>query len=917
MKIFLKTLFMLAYLIFAQTEQQIKQAKEYIKKSGLTESQVKNAARARGYSEKQINNVLNANDSQAKKSELGQGNISPSQTQEYENQLGQEFLQSNNNVANEQNESSIKDIATKEEIEKDTHANSRNPISSPVSNADSMSYFGYDIFKRDPALFQASAVGAVDPDYLIGPGDEIIVMLWGETQFRQVLAVDREGFVFIPEIGQVFVNGLNLNLLESKLFRVLSQSYASLDPQNRKATTFLDVSLGNLRPLRIQVLGQVSQPGAYTVSPSSTLFSSLYYFNGPTYLGSLREIILIRNNSQIAVIDFYDYLLSGKKLEDQKLQLDDIVFIPKRLKTVYISGEINRPGVYELKPGETLKELLQISGGLKITAYTNRAQIDRIVPFEDRALLGMDRLIKDIDLSKIQDPNENIILQEGDRIKIFSILEQRQNIVELRGAVIRPGNYDIGDSLNLNELIKKANGFLGDAYLNRISLIRVNNDLSEEFVELNFNKDQFKEQASGIWLQGLDKIRVYGMNEMKPPTFVSITGHVKRPGSYLLRKNMTIYDLLFDSGGIIDELFTARTYLDRADLVRFAPNRISKEIIPFDLNDILENKNSEQNIPLQAGDLIRIYDKTINESVRPIYIDGAINNPGEYELKVGMTVEDLILEAGGVSIPLETYKVEVARMNLKGDKELVYREIDYLDMYNDFSIDKSGKAKESSTPNQLSNNTHYKLMPFDQVFVRANSNATMQKNVTISGEVFYPGTYPIISSKEKITNIIQRAGGLKPTAYAVGSRFTRNNQSIQIDIEKIIKKPNSRMNIGVQENDNIFISKKPNLIQVLGEVSSPGFYSFVKNYRINDVIDEAGGFSQDAEKNDIYIEYPNGKSKQYRRWFSNPKVLDGSIIRVGAKKEEEPFDRTEYAKEITSIFANLAQAISLIILAKS
>ena len=139
-----------------------------------------------------------------------------------------------------------------------------------------LQFFGYDIFKSDPELFQQTSVGAVDPNYLIGPGDEIIVMMWGETQFREVLTTNREGFIFIPEIGQVFVNGLNLSLLESKLYRVLSQSYASLTSQSGKATSFLDVSLGNLRPLRIQVLGEVSQPGAYTVSPSATLFSSLY-----------------------------------------------------------------------------------------------------------------------------------------------------------------------------------------------------------------------------------------------------------------------------------------------------------------------------------------------------------------------------------------------------------------------------------------------------------------------------------------------------------------------------------------------------------------------------------------------------------------------------------------------------------------
>ena len=216
-------------------------------------------------------------------------------------------------------------------------------------------------------------------------------MLWGETEFRQVLNVNKEGFIFIPEIGQVFVNGLNLTLLESKLFRVLSKSYNSLEPEGREATTFLDVSLGNLRPLRIQVLGEVSQPGAYSVSPSATLFSSLYYFNGPTIFGSLRDLRLIRADKQIATIDFYDYLLTGTQPNDQKLQLDDVVFIPKRKKTITILGEVNRPGIYELKDKESLSNLISMAGDLKVTAYLDRAQIDRIVPFNKRKEMGMDR----------------------------------------------------------------------------------------------------------------------------------------------------------------------------------------------------------------------------------------------------------------------------------------------------------------------------------------------------------------------------------------------------------------------------------------------------------------------------------------------------------------------------------------------
>jgi Periplasmic protein involved in polysaccharide export len=240
-----------------------------------------------------------------------------------------------------------------------------------------LSYFGYQIFQGDPSIFQSSTFGSVDPNYNIGPGDEIIVMLWGESQFRESFIVDREGYVFIPDVGQVFVNGLILEDLEKKIFLILSKVYSTLNPINGKPTSFMDISLGNLRPLRIIVLGEVNQPGAYSVSPSSSLSSSLYYFRGPTTAGSLRDIRLIRGGNTIASIDFYQYLLSGYNPNDIRLQLDDIVFIPPRVKTISIRGQIKRPGIYELKDNEGLKDLIDIAGNLNITAYLKRAQISR------------------------------------------------------------------------------------------------------------------------------------------------------------------------------------------------------------------------------------------------------------------------------------------------------------------------------------------------------------------------------------------------------------------------------------------------------------------------------------------------------------------------------------------------------------
>jgi hypothetical protein len=298
--------------MFGQTDGQIKQAKEMMKSSGMSEVQAKEMAKSKGYSDQQIDAAIQKEKSSKTKdastdfnenSKSGVPELGESNEVEYETSTENEHEIIEKDIFESPNDKGELELIDDEKYEiideEDLDLESEAQVGRKA-----LSYYGYDIFKRDPAIFQSSSVGAVDPNYMIGPGDEIIVMIWGETQFRQVLTVDREGFVFIPEIGQVFVNGLDLKLLESKLFRVLSQSYASLNPQGGKSTTFLDVSLGNLRSLRIQVLGEVAQPGAYTVAPSATLFSALYFFNGPTPRGSLRDIRQINITTHICSTKF-------------------------------------------------------------------------------------------------------------------------------------------------------------------------------------------------------------------------------------------------------------------------------------------------------------------------------------------------------------------------------------------------------------------------------------------------------------------------------------------------------------------------------------------------------------------------------------------------------------------------------------
>ena len=898
MKNIFSSIIVLLGILFSQTSEQTTQVVEKAKIKGMSKDQIIKAGQERGYDEKQINDAIQGY--KASETAIDQS------TEVSRDSNVNDFYESGQESSSLDTKEPVSiedDLEVIDDPGKDFESKSQSTQSTP-------SYFGYDIFSRDPALFQAASVGVVDPDYLIGPGDEIIIMLWGETQFRQVFTVDREGFVFIPEIGQVFVNGLNLNLLESKLFRVFSQSYASLNPQGRTPTTFLDVSLGNLRPLRIQVLGEVAQPGAYTVSPSATLFSALYYFNGPTTLGSLRDIQLIRGGKKVVSIDFYDYLLTGKKPKDQKLQLDDVIFIPRRLKTVTIKGEINRAGIYELKSNEHLADLIKIAGDLPITAYMNRAQIDRIVPFQDRAQLGMDRMYKDVSLEEVLDSDNDFLLQDGDNINIFSVLDLRRNVVDIRGAVTRPGSYELVTSLTISELINKADGLLGDAYLERVDVVRMNQDFSEELIKLNLKQALERDIENDIFLQGLDRVRVYGVTEMVSNNYVSIVGHVKRPGRFLLQENLTLYDLIFKAGGFLDEEYKNRTYLERGDLIRLNNDGITAEIKKFNLGKVLESPESSENFNLQPDDIIRIYEKDIFIYNKYISINGVVRRPGKYKLKENMSLKDLILESGGFSDNTYRYKVEVARVDPFNNNIEKFSEIVIMAMDNNMFL------SDYETKGDLLGSDNYYLKPYDLISIRRDPYFRFQKKLEITGEVMYPGSYAILNSSEQVTDIIQRAGGLTYNAYPDASEYIRDNKMIKIPLGKILKNPNSKRNFVVQDGDKINIVPYSNLVTIVGEVNSPGVRKFMPGKRLRYYIKQSGGLSPNAENKNIWIEYPDGDSKRYKHWslISN-KVSDGAVIIIGKKEEQEPFDYTDYAKELTSIIANFAQVVSIIFLA--
>ena len=886
----------------AQTAEQIK---KQIKDAGITPDQANQMAKDRGMTDQQIEAEAQARGINLDAAGDGAGSQGTKDLQ-IEPVLDESVILE----PPESETTAEEELDVKEELVLETIAD---------ASREATSYYGYQIFQGDPGAFQASTFGAVDPNYNIGPGDQIIVMLWGEFQFRQEFIIDREGYVFVPEVGQVFVNGLNLQTLEKKFFQILSKVYSTLKPITGKPTTFMDISLGNLRPLRIIVLGEVGQPGAYSVSPSTSLSSSLYYFRGPTTFGSLRDIRLLRKNKLIGSIDFYDYLLSGKAPDDLRLQLDDIVFIPPREKTVAISGEINRPAIYELRDNEGLQDLIEIAGGLRITSYMNRAQIDRVVAPENRAELGMDRMLVDVDLSAILSSKQDYPLQDGDRVNLFSILDIRENTVTINGSVVRPGTYDYGAGLTLRDLILRADSLVGDAYLERADVVRINPDFTEKLLKLDLQAAIAEVAEHNLLLQPMDRVRIYGLTEMVARQFVSITGYVQKPGRYPLRENMNLYDLVFSSGGIADDEWLEQVYMERADLARVDKDNITSRVIPFNLGELINNPNNQDNNwTLEAGDKVQIYSKTMFNVAKSISIDGSVRSPGNYTLKSNMTIKDLILEASGVSDDVYRYKIEVARIDPLNKNKNIYAQIIKLDMTSDFSLSNI-QYQSRSNPGKLSvKRNEFKLQPYDRISIRPDPYFSLQRTVTINGEINYPGVYTLINPLEKVSDIIRRAGGLRTEAYPKASVLIRNNKLIRVSIENILKNDRSIEDFEVLDGDSIIINAHPNIVKMVGEVNTPGNYKYKRNKNVRGYIKIAGGLSVNAERKEIQVSYPDGTSRQLRPFMPAPRVYDGSVITVGRVADSEPLDKTEFAKEIASIIADFLQiALTLIIISNT
>ncbi|HEX7050699.1 MAG TPA: SLBB domain-containing protein [Longimicrobiales bacterium] len=439
------------------------------------------------------------------------------------------------------------------------------PAAVPADSAEvnELEVFGRALFERATSQFQPVLAGPVGEDYRLGPGDELTLVLTGDVELFYTLPVSREGFILIPDVGQVSVNGLTLKELEDHLYDRLGRVYSGVR-RGPDATTHFQVSLGRLGVNQVFVIGDVVRPSAYQVSSVATVLNALYRAGGPTEDGSFRHIVVRRGGRILRTIDLYDYLLYGDSRSDVRLEQGDIIFVPPAGPQVRVEGAVHRPAIYELAEGDDLRDAIGFAGGFEADAVVQRVQIDRILPPAERRP-GVDRVLVDVDVTRfLGDTTAAFPLRDGDAVRVFAVSKQRRHRVVLTGDVRRPGLYQWSEGLTLWSLIAQAEGLTESAYTPRAHIYRLNEtDGSRRLIRVPLPADSVRPEVADVVLADQDSVVILSRERLRTPALVSIDGFVKEPAVYPLAEGMTIADLILAAGGFVSGAYAVEAEVAR------------------------------------------------------------------------------------------------------------------------------------------------------------------------------------------------------------------------------------------------------------------------------------------------------------------------------------------------------------------
>jgi protein involved in polysaccharide export with SLBB domain len=739
--------------------------------------------------------------------------------------------------------------------------------------------FGDDVFRNGTGNFDQLPMDLpVGPDYVLGPGDGVNINLWGGVSQRLRRVVDREGKIALPEAGSVEVSGRSLGDVQRLVQTSLQSQFRDVQ---------VDVSLARLRTVRIYVVGDVERAGAYDISSLSTPLNAVFTAGGPTSRGSLRTLRHYRGDTLVQEVDVYDLLLHGVRSGIERMQSGDTVLVPPLGAEITIEGMVRRPAIYELHGEKNLAEVLELAGGVLTSGTLRHVDVERVQAHESRTMLRLD-IPESNNQESVTKALEDFAVQDGDKIKISPILPYADKTVYLEGHVFRPGKYAFREGMLITDLIKSYNDLLPEPSKLHAEIVRLNPpDYTPQVFAFNLD-DALSAKEQPVALKPFDTVRVFSRFDFEDPPVITVAGEVRDPGDHLTNGGTRLRDAVYLAGGLTPDASTDSAQIFR----RTGDNKLI--VLSVNLARALAGDDKD-NLALEPKDRLIIHRNLAKVDPPTVTIEGEVGRPGKYPLGQEMTAAELVRTAGGFRRGAFTETADLTRYTVEGGQKVV------------------GEHETVQIARALGGepDTDMRLHDGDVLTIRQLAGwRDVGASITVSGEVMHPGTYGI-QEGERLSSILERAGGLRSDAYPYGAIFERvqvrelaqqNRAELvrtvddegsalkavpdgdsdqkaakeaallqwQSTMERLQNTPpegrlvihiskdakrwrNTSADIQVRAGDTIYIPKVPTSIMVDGAVYNPTAVAYHPSKSAGWYLSQAGGPSNTAYKKGIFV----------------------------------------------------------------
>ncbi len=712
--------------------------------------------------------------------------------------------------------------------------------------------FGFEVFANKGISFAPNLSMATPKNYVVGPGDDLIVQIYGIAQATINLKVSNEGKVVIPNVGLSHVGGLTIEAVKSLLTQKIGTRYAGLG--GATPSSYLQVTLANVRTIKVNIVGDVKAPGTFQLPSYTTAFNALYSAGGPTTKGSFRNIQLFRAGKLVSEIDLYEFLLKGKTDHNVRLEDGDVLLVPKYLQRIEIVGEVRRALFFETKPKETISSLVDMANGFKETAFKQHVTIQRYN--------GVDKSILHVESADFN----KTTLEDGDVVSVGKSLSSYQNRVQVIGAVVLPGDYVAAKDERIADLLKKAGGLKPDAFLGRAILYRSGSDYTQEALDIDLKKAFSGDVEHNKLVQKEDVLVVASHFDLKEIYSVSIDGEVNQKGVFPYAAGMTIGDLILKAKGLRQS--ASGSYIEVVRRVKDSPSVLAK-VIKAEINTDLTINTEEKKLTLEPFDQVFVRPSIGYKEFKYVYVQGEASYTGKYVLdKIDLKVGDLLYRAGGV---LPSANVKGALLIRRSLFFKPKRNVDeYLNMLKELNL-----RNQDSTQSGLS-----------------ESNRILAKQLKIQiQDIEKQNKLDSLSKSEKDTEI--DLGDIENIKTSIQKSVLKNlkdvniseseYQFVSIDLEEILKSPGGDADLQVREGDILYIPTFDETVSISGDVLYPVSVKFEYAASLKHFVDQAGGFNNTALRKRSYVVTANGSVKRTKSFMGiriYPKVSPGSHVFV-------------------------------------